>query len=86
VQEDGPNGTTLLEVTYEQFSDDTGWVVDGTERATYVPGLTGHSDYEADLALSGDHEGYLRAGATITREGIDGTIESEVDGHRLALP
>lgn len=73
----------LVEVTYESFSDDGSWIVDGVERAER------HGDrttYVADLDLSGDHDGYLRADATISTGAIDGTITSSVDGRVLELP
>jgi broad specificity polyphosphatase/5'/3'-nucleotidase SurE len=82
---DQPGGGTI-EVTYEDYTDDGKWVIDGTERAEFEGGLTGASDYTADLVLSGDHEGYLRADAVIAPGSIDGTIESEVDGRALQLP
>ncbi len=81
----GSSGGTI-EVTYEDYSDDGGWVVDGTERAAFETGLAGSSRYTAELTLSGDHDGYLRAQATIAPTGIEGTIESEVDGRVLRLP
>ncbi|MCB1004370.1 MAG: hypothetical protein KDB35_09325, partial [Acidimicrobiales bacterium] len=34
-------GAGTIEVTYEDFSDDGEWVIDGTESATYDGGLTG---------------------------------------------
>lgn len=77
-----PSGV-VVEVTYDGFADDGEWVIDGTERADRRGGTT---TYTADLALSGRHEGYLRADAVISVAGIDGEITSSVDGHRLALP
>ncbi|MCB1014949.1 MAG: hypothetical protein KDB10_07500 [Acidimicrobiales bacterium] len=82
----GGGGAGTIEVTYEGYSDDGEWVVDGTESATFEGGLAGSSRYTADLTLSGDHDGFLRADATIAPTGIDGTIESEVDGRALRLP
>lgn len=76
----------VLEVTYHDFSDDGRWVIDGIERAVYGGGLTGGTRYTADLTLTGRHHGHLRADATISVGGITGTIDSEVDGHRLHLP
>jgi hypothetical protein len=70
-------------VTYEDFSDDGVWVVDGTESADRRGSRTA---YTADLRLSGRHSGYLRADAGISALGIEGRIESEVDGRRLTLP
>jgi hypothetical protein len=77
-----PDGVEV-EVTYDGFSDDGEWVIDGTERADRRGGTT---TYTADLTLSGGHDGYLRADAVISVAGIDGEITSSVDGHRLALP
>lgn len=79
-------GAGTITVTYEDFSDDGEWIIDGTESAAYDGGLTGASAYRADLVVSGDHEGYLKADATISPGSIDGTIESEVDGRVLRLP
>ena len=79
-------GSGSIEVTFDGFSDDGEWVIDGTESATYDGGLTGGCEYQADLTVSGDHEGFLRADATITPGSIDGTLESEVDGRSLSLP
>lgn len=77
------DGGQDVEVTYDGFADEAGWIVDGTERAERRGDRT---TYTADLVLSGDHEGSLRADAVISVGAIDGTITSEVDGHRLVLP
>jgi hypothetical protein len=79
-------GQRTLEVHYDRFSDDGEWIVDGTESATYDDGLLGATTYTADLTLSGDHHGFLRANATISAAVLDGTIDSAVDGHALHLP
>jgi hypothetical protein len=76
----------VIEVVYDGFTDDGEWIIDGTETTRSVDGLLGEASYVADLVVSGDHEGYLRADATFGASGIDGTIESEVDGRRLRLP
>jgi hypothetical protein len=77
---------TLIEVNYDEFSDDGEWVIDGTESATYEDGPLGATTYTADLVLSGAHRGFLRAEATISAGAINGTIESDVDGRALHLP
>jgi hypothetical protein len=77
---------TVTEVRYDRFSDDGEWVIDGTESTTHDNGLLGATTYTADLVLSGTHHGFLRADATITAGGIDGAIESNVDGRPLHLP
>jgi hypothetical protein len=79
-------GQRTLEVHYDRFSDDGEWIVDGTESATYDDGLLGATTYTADLTLTGDHHGFLRADATISAAALEGTIDSEVDGHALHLP
>jgi hypothetical protein len=87
VRRPGPApGQHTIEVRYERFSDDGEWIVDGTESATYDDGLLGTTTYVADLTVTGDHQGHLRADATISAATLDGTIESEVDGRTLRLP
>lgn len=76
----------VLQVTYHDFSDDGRWIIDGTERAVHGGGLAGGTHYTADLTLTGRHHGHLRADARISVAGITGSIDSEVDGHRLHLP
>jgi hypothetical protein len=82
----GDPRATRIEIRYHGFADEEGWVIDGVERATFLGGLTGSTTYYADLTLSGDHAGWLRADAAISPSGIDGPIESNVDGRRLQLP
>ena len=77
-----PDGTTVT-VTYDGFADERGWVIDGTERAERYRDQT---TYTADLRLSGEHDGVLRADAVIGVGRIDGEITSSVDGRALRLP
>jgi hypothetical protein len=77
------DGGQTVAVTYDDFSDDGEWVVDGIERSDRRSGI---ATYTADLTLSGGHEGYLRADAVISIGGIEGEITSSVDGHELTLP
>ena len=72
-----------VQVTYQSFSDDGEWIIDGVERAEHRGDRT---TYTASLTLSGDHDGELRADAVITTGAIDGSITSTVDGRRLSLP
>ena len=76
----------VIEVEYHDFSDDGAWIVDGTESATFDGGTFGETRYVADLRLTGSHDGYLRADAVISAGGMEGSITSSVDGHRLDLP
>ena len=86
-QTDGDEpGSGTIEVTYDGYSDDGAWIIDGTESSTYEGGLTGDCQYQADLTVSGDHEGTLTADATIGPGAIDGTLTSTVDGNELSLP
>ncbi|MCX4844513.1 hypothetical protein [Streptomyces sp. NBC_00893] len=95
---DNPELTTL-KVTYDNFSDDGKSVINGTEQADYTPGgVVGTVHYTAGLTMSGAHEGTLTADLHAdpgTGDGhepkpgdakLEGTVVSEVDGHRLQLP
>ena len=79
-------GAGTVAITYDGFDDGDGWVLDGTEGATYQGGLTGGTTYHADITVSGDHTGRLTADATLSPAGIEGSIESTVDGRTLRLP
>jgi hypothetical protein len=76
----------VIEVGYRDFSDDGTWVLNGSESATYGSGTLGSTTYVADIELTGSHAGYLRADATISAGGMEGSVTSSVDGHRLHLP
>ena len=78
--------STSIEVRYRDFADVSGWVIDGVEAATFSRGLLGATHYTAELTLSGDHDGWLRADARISAVGLEGSISSSVDGRALALP
>lgn len=83
-----PGSPHLIEVTYTNFADRRGFVIDGVERSLYeTPSLYGGpSLYTARLTLSGRHRGFLRADdVAIATGSIGGTIESSVDGRRLSL-
>jgi hypothetical protein len=83
-----PGFDFLIEVTYRNYADEAGFVVDGVERSYYDrPGLYGaDSRYSADLRVTGRHTGYLRArDVSISPGAIAGTIESSLDGRRLSL-
>jgi hypothetical protein len=77
-----------IEVRYVNFADERGFVIDGVERSHYdAPALYGgRSLYSADLTISGQHRGWLRATDVAIATGrIDGRIESVLDGRRLTL-
>jgi hypothetical protein len=78
----------FIRVRYTNFADRRGYVINGVESGYYDPaGIYGaDSLYSADLVLSGLHHGYLRASkVAITAGGIDGKIESRLDGRHLEL-
>lgn len=76
-----------IEVTYTGFSDDGEWILDGMEWIVNVGGPTGSVEYEADVRVSGGHEGYLRATGVRgnAASGFTGRIESDVDGSVTVL-
>jgi hypothetical protein len=76
---------TIVEVRYDAFSDEAGWIIDGIERAEFQGGIVGTSTYTADLVVGGDHTGWLRADATLSPGGIEGTIASSLDGVEMSL-
>lgn len=79
---------SMLEVTYADYTDERGFVINGVERNQYdPPGLYGgRSLYSADLTISGRHRGYLTADrVTLLPTAVTGTIESRVDGRRLVF-
>ena len=78
-----------IRVTYTNFADTRGWVINGVESAYYdTPGQLGPAaEYSANLVLSGRHTGYLQATNVVINPGVSitGTITSELDGHSLSL-
>ncbi|GLZ07538.1 hypothetical protein Acsp03_50040 [Actinomadura sp. NBRC 104412] len=80
-----PNFDSFIEVTYINYADQPGFVLNGVERSDFASsGLD--SLYNADLRVSGEHQGYLRAdGVRIRPVSMQGTIESQVDGRHLTL-
>ena len=76
-----------IAVTYTGFSDDGERVLDGTEYIVNAGGPTGSVEYEADIRVSGGHEGYLRASGVQgnAATGFTGRIESSVDGASSVL-
>lgn len=75
-----------LEVLYSNFSDDGEYILDGYERSSFTPGLAGTATYDADIVLSGEHTGFLRAdNVRMDVAGIQPAVVSELDGNRLEL-
>lgn len=83
-----PGFELLLQVTYLNYADECGFVLNGVERSYYNrPGLHGASArYTADLTVSGRHRGFLDArDVLIVPNAVRGTITSVLDGRRLTL-
>jgi Tol biopolymer transport system component len=84
-------GNTLRTVTYTDYVNREGMILNGTESTSIVPGqLSIH--YVIDIDVSGANEGYLRGDVAIdkrTRKMTPTTpgdeITSELDGDRLVL-
>jgi hypothetical protein len=76
-----------IEVAYNGFSDDGKWILDGTERIVNAGGPTGSVEYEANVEVTGSHDGYLLATGVQGNAsgGFTGRIESEVDGSLTVL-
>jgi hypothetical protein len=73
-------GRTIRTVTYTDYVNDVGMILNGTESTdTTANQLSIH--YTADVTVTGTHTGYLRADATVTnRQTLTGYITSDVDG------
>lgn len=80
---------TTTTVTYFDFEDEAGMILNGTETTTNNPSLT-NITYTANIAVSGadgSDRGYLRASnVTIANQlSMTGTIESSLDGNHLTM-
>jgi hypothetical protein len=82
---------TVRTVTYENFADEAGFILNGTETTLTNANLT-HIHYLADLEVSGQHTGFVQADATVTnRQTLTGYVVSRLDdgdllGIRPVLP
>jgi WD40-like Beta Propeller Repeat len=79
-------GHTLRTVTYTNYVNEAGMILNGTE-STSTPASQATIYYLADIEVSGAHTGYLSANATINQlqRTITGDITSELDGDVLHL-
>lgn len=80
---------TTTTVTYVDFEDEAGMILNGTETTTNNPSLT-NITYTANIVVSGadgSDRGYLRASnVTIANQlSMTGTIESSLDGNHLTM-
>jgi hypothetical protein len=84
-----PSYASLLTVRYSNFSDIRGMMLNGTESSYFNPAPGPYGTpcrFSADVTVSGDHTGYLRASDVIVGgQSISGPIQSELDGRRLSL-
>jgi len=78
---------TIRTVTYSDYVNEDGMILNGTESADYNAGQT-VVHYLADVTVTGTHTGYLKADATINafQLSLTGFITSSVDGDVQSLP
>jgi len=78
---------TIRTVTYTDYVNEDGMILNGTESADYNAGQT-VVHYLADVTVTGTHTGYLKADATINafQLSLTGFITSSVDGDVQSLP
>lgn len=73
-------GHTIRTVTYTDYVNDDGMVLNGMESTDSTANQL-YIHYTADVAVTGTHTGYLKGDATITnRQTYSGYITSDVDG------
>jgi hypothetical protein len=72
---------TIRTVTYTNYVNEDGMVLNGTESADYTAGQT-VVHYVADVTVTGTHTGSLKADATINafQQSLTGYITSNIDG------
>ncbi|MGX9671542.1 Ig-like domain-containing protein [Mycobacterium sp. HM-7] len=78
---------TVRTVTYSNYVNELGEILNGTESADYNASQT-TVHYLADITVTGAHTGYLTADANINafQQSLTGTITSSVDGDVQSLP
>lgn len=78
---------TVRTVTYTNYVNELGEILNGTESADYNASQT-TVHYLADITVTGAHTGYLTADANINafQQSLTGTITSSVDGDVQSLP
>ncbi len=78
---------TIRTVTYTNYVNEDGMILNGTESADYNAGQSA-VHYLADITVTGAHTGYLKADATVNafQQSLTGYITSSVDGDVQSLP
>ena len=78
---------TIRTVTYTNYVNEDGMILNGTESADYNAGQSA-VHYLADITVTGAHTGYLQADATVNafQQSLTGYITSDVDGDVQSLP
>jgi hypothetical protein len=78
---------TVRTVTYTNYVNENGEILNGTESADYNASQTA-VHYLADVTVTGTHTGYIKADATINafQQSLTGYITSSVDGDVQSLP
>lgn len=83
---DPTTGHIVRTVTYTDYVNEQGMILNGTE-STDTTASQSNIRYVADIAVSGEHTGYLKADATINKlqRTMTGYITSDVDGDVLSV-
>jgi hypothetical protein len=78
---------TIRTVTYNDYVNEDGMILNGTESADYSASQTS-VHYLADVTVTGTHTGYIKADATINAfaQSLTGYVTSSVDGDVKSLP
>ncbi|MGV0743610.1 Ig-like domain-containing protein [Mycolicibacterium sp. XJ870] len=79
-------GRITRTVTYTDYVNEEGMILNGTE-STDTTASQSSIRYVADITVTGEHTGYLRADATVNKlqRTMTGHITSEVDGDVLSI-
>lgn len=78
---------TIRSVTYTDYVNEEGMILNGTESADYNAGQS-VVHYLADITVTGAHTGYLQADAIVNafQLSLTGDITSSLDGDEQSLP
>lgn len=83
---DATTGHIVRTVTYTDYVNEEGMILNGTE-STDTSASQSNIRYVADIAVTGEHSGYLKADATINKlqRTLTGYITSDLDGDVLSV-
>lgn len=83
---DSTTGHIVRTVTYTDYVNEDGMILNGTE-STDTTASQASVAYKADITVTGEHTGYLKADAIINKltRTMTGYITSDVDGDEQSL-